>query len=58
MGMDELSMSPGSILPLREALSLVDKNDLKDLAETVLTLDEAEQVKANVDDFKKLHTID
>jgi len=58
MGMDELSMSPGSILPLREALSLVDKNDLKDLTETVLTLDEAEQVKANVDDFKKLHTID
>jgi len=57
MGMDELSMSPGSILPLREALSLVKRDDLADLANTVLELDEADQVKAKIDDFKKLHSI-
>ncbi|MGM0435883.1 MAG: phosphoenolpyruvate--protein phosphotransferase [Bacillota bacterium] len=58
MGMDELSMSPGSILPIREALSLVQKDDLAELANTVLELDEADQVKAKIDDFKKLHGIE
>ncbi|MFW6298695.1 MAG: phosphoenolpyruvate--protein phosphotransferase [Bacillota bacterium] len=58
MGMDELSMSPGSILPLREALSKVTKDDLKALSDEVLALDDAETVKAKVDTFKKTHGIE
>ncbi|MFP4078536.1 MAG: phosphoenolpyruvate--protein phosphotransferase, partial [Candidatus Izemoplasmataceae bacterium] len=58
MGMDELSMSPGSILPLREALSKVTKDDLKALSDDVLSLDDADTVKAKVDTFKKTHGIE
>lgn len=58
MGMDELSMSPGSILPLREAISKVTMDDLKALADDVLRLDDAETVKAKVDTFKKTHDIE
>ncbi len=58
LGMDELSMSPGSILPLREALSKVSKEDLKALADEVLKLDEAQPVKEKVKAFKEKHGIE
>ncbi len=58
MGMNELSMSPGSILPLREALSKVTTKDLRALADEVLALDDADTVKAKVDTFKKTHGIE
>ena len=52
MGMDELSMSPSSILPIREALSQVPFKKLKELSDHVCGLDDAEAVKKTIQKFK------
>ena len=52
MGMDELSMSPSAILPIRETLSTTDFRALKQLSETVLTLNDAQSVKDTIQKFK------
>lgn len=53
MGIDEISMSPNSLLEAREMLSKVRYEDLKKLLENVLNVDDAEEVKKIVDSFVK-----
>jgi phosphotransferase system enzyme I (PtsI) len=49
MGLDEFSMSASSILPARALLRKLNKPDMQSLAETVLQMDAAEEIKRYVE---------
>lgn len=49
MGLDEFSMSPISILPVRKFITSVKYEDMKKFANEVLTMGTAEDIKAYVD---------
>ena len=48
MGIDELSMQPSSILPIREALSKLDLKQLQELSERVLACHDSDSVKRTI----------
>ncbi|MCM3627075.1 phosphoenolpyruvate--protein phosphotransferase [Paenibacillus glycanilyticus] len=49
MGLDEFSMSASAVLPARALLSRLDRSKLASLAEAVLDLDDAEEVRSYVE---------
>lgn len=50
MGIDELSMQPSSILPIREALSKLDLSQLQSLSDTVLACHDSQGVKKVIEE--------
>lgn len=55
MGIDELSMSPASVLEIRSALSEVTSNDLESLAKKALANAEIDEVEKLLEAFRKEH---
>lgn len=53
LGLDEFSMSAVSILPARKIISEISYNDMKKLAEVVLTLPTSEEIKEYIKDQLK-----
>ncbi|EJX2681677.1 phosphoenolpyruvate--protein phosphotransferase [Clostridioides difficile] len=49
MGLDEFSMSPISILPARKLITSVKESDMKKLAEDVLNMGTAEEIKSYIE---------
>ncbi len=58
MGIDELSMSPSSILDIRKTIANVNFNDLKQLAKKALNQEDAHAVKSVIKAFKDQHLSD
>ncbi|HFQ8598316.1 TPA: phosphoenolpyruvate--protein phosphotransferase [Clostridioides difficile] len=48
MGLDEFSMSPISILPARKLITSVKESDMKKLADDVLNMGTAEEIKSSI----------
>lgn len=49
MGLDEFSMSPISILPARKLITSVKESDMKKLADDVLNMGTAEEIKSYIE---------